>query len=585
MLARRVLAVSLFALLATQRPAAADYETALLPPVLVKGETPHTVPLAERMAQLHVPGVSMAYIHDGKIAWARTYGVTKIGGPAVTPETLFQAASISKPVAALAVLHLAQDGKLDLDRDVNSYLKSWKVPETEFTARKKVTLRELLSHTAGLTVHGFAGYERGTPLPNLTQMLDGEPPANSAPIRVEAEPGSRWRYSGGGYVVTRQLLEDVTGIPFPKLMQDLVLGPIGMTRSSYEQPLPAERRAEEAMAYDSDGKEIAGGPHIYPEMAPDGLWTTPSDLARYAIEVQKSLTGKANHVLSQPMTREMLKPGQNNWGLGPEIEPGGFFWHTGGNEGFRCELIASENGEGVVIMTNGDQGGDLMAEISRTLAHDHGWSAFEPAERETVQLDKAVMQRYAGYYRIGRYTIAEATLDQGALYLKVPGEAKARIYPASEREWFFTDINGGATFNPDAKGTETAMMVHFPHGDAPARRIDAARARQVQDELATKIKSQAQDPASEAALRRHVAELQAGEPDYSKMASGLAEVVRDQLPDLKGTMQSLGPLKSITFTGVDEDGGDLYKLTFEHGEIGWHILVDLRGKTESLGFI
>src|SRR5579859_2735029 len=208
MASRRILAVSLFALLAAQLPAAADYETALLPPILVKGEQPHTVPLAERMAALHVPGVSIAYIHDDQIAWTRAYGVTKIGGPAVTPDTLFQAASISKPVSALAVLRLAQEGKLDLDRDVNDYLKSWKLPENDFTRQKKVTLRELLSHTAGMSVHGFLGYERGTPVPSVTQILNGETPSNSPSIRVEAQPGSRWNYSGGGYVVALRLLED-----------------------------------------------------------------------------------------------------------------------------------------------------------------------------------------------------------------------------------------------------------------------------------------------------------------------------------------------------------------------------------------
>ncbi len=586
----RFLAISLFSLLAFQLHAAADYETALLPPVLVKGEPVRTIPLAERMAELHVPGVSIAYIHNGEIAWTRTYGVTKIGGPAVTPDTLFQAASISKPVTALAVLHLAQEGRLDLDRDVNTYLKSWKLPENDFTAQKKVTLREVLSHTGGLTVHGFLGYGRGTPIPTLTQMLNGEPPANSPPIRVAAAPGSVWKYSGGGYVVIRQLLEDVTNMSFLELMQDLVLGPIGMTHSSYEQPLRPEKLANAAMPYDSDGKEIAGGPHTYPEMAPDGLWTTPSDLARYAIEVQKSLTGNANHVLSESMTREMLKPGLGYWGLGPEVGkedvPDPLFLHNGGNEGFRCQLIAHRRGDGVVIMTNGDQGGELMEEISRTLAHDQGWPDFGPEEREAVQVDKKVMEHYASYYRMGRYSIVEVSLEHHDLFMTLPGEVKARIYPSSERDWFFTTADAGATFNPDAKGQEPALTLHLSDGDAPARRIDAAHAKQVQDELAAKIKNKTQDPTTEAALRQYIAELQAGgQPDYTQMSVGLANAVKDGLPDLREQMARLGQIKSVTFTGVDEFGGDLYKVVFEHGEVGYHLIVDLRGKTESLGIL
>ena len=299
--------------LAAQAPSTVEQrieriQNGLLPAVLVKGDPVTTTKLADRMAALHVPGVSIAVIHDGKIEWARGFGVTRVGGPPVTPETLFQAASISKPVAAMAVLRLVEAGKIGLDTDVNQYLKTWKMPENSFTAKTKVTVRELLTHTAGLTVHGFAGYAFGAPVPTLVEVLNGEKPANSAPIRVDTLPGTIWRYSGGGYVVAQELVQDVTGEPFPKVMHDTVLAPIGMTKSTYEQPLPKSRMDEVATPYRGDGQPVPGGPHVYPEMAPAGLWTTPSDLARYAIEVQKSLAGKANHVLSAAMVRQMLTP-------------------------------------------------------------------------------------------------------------------------------------------------------------------------------------------------------------------------------------------------------------------------------------
>ena len=337
------------------------------------------VKLADRMVALHVPGVSIAVIHEGKIEWARGFGVTRLGGPPVTPDTLFQAASISKPVAAMAVLRLVQSGKLDLDTDVNQYLKTWKIPDNSFTGKTKVTLRELLTHTAGLTVHGFAGYASDAALPTLIQVLNGEKPANSEPIVVDTEPGTIWRYSGGGYVVAQQLLQDVTGQPFPKLMQDTVLEPIGMTRSTYEQPLPANRLAEVAIPYRQDGKPVPGGQHVYPEMAPAGLWTTPSDLARYAIEVQKSLHGESNRVLSAAMVRQMLTPRLNHQGLGPGV--GGdaqhpYFTHGGANEGYRCNLVAYNDGDGVVIMTNGDNGGQLASEMLHSVAREYGWPDF-----------------------------------------------------------------------------------------------------------------------------------------------------------------------------------------------------------------
>jgi len=335
-----------------------------------------TPTLAARMEALHVPGAGVAVIHDGQIEWARGFGVMRVGGPPVTPDTLFQAASISKPVTAMAVLHLVEAGKLSLDADVNQYLKSWKVPSNSFTGKKAVTLRELLTHTAGMTVHGFPGYAEGAPVPALVQVLNGEKPANTPPIRVDTTPGTIWRYSGGGYVVVQQVVLDVTGQPFPKFMRDTVLGPLGMSRSTYEQPLPKERLGEAATPYRGDGQPVVGGPHTYPEMTAAGLWATPSDLARYAIEVQKSLAGTSNRVLSVAMVRQMLTPGLHNQGIGLGV--GGspqhrFFEHGGANEGYRCNLMAYNSGDGVVIMTNGDNGGEIAQEIQRRVAREYGW--------------------------------------------------------------------------------------------------------------------------------------------------------------------------------------------------------------------
>lgn len=248
------------------------------------------------MATWHVQGVSVAMSHGGKIEWALGFGVTSIGGAPVTPDTLFQAASISKPVAAVAVLSLVESGKINLDTDVNQYLKRWKVPDNAFTERTKVTMRESLALASGLTVHGFSGYASGEPVPTLLEVLNGEKSANGEVIRVDIKPGTLWRYSGGGYVVAQQLLRDLTGQPFPKLMHDTVLAPIGITHSTYEQPLPKSRMAEIALPYVGDGKPVESGPHTYPEMAPADLWTTPSDLARYALEVQRSLAGTSNWV-------------------------------------------------------------------------------------------------------------------------------------------------------------------------------------------------------------------------------------------------------------------------------------------------
>jgi len=235
------------------------------------------------------------------VEWAKGYGVTYVGGRAVTPETIFQAGSVSKPVAALAALRLVEQGRLSLDTDVNKYLESWKVPSNEFTQHAPVTLRGLLSHTAGVSVHGFNGYSAGDSVPTLHQVLDGIRPANSPPIRAIAVPGSAWSYSGGGYVVLQEMMMDVTGKSFPSLMQDLVLSPLAMNHSRFDQPLPTALRNNAASPHDADGKPVAGGAHTYPEMAAAGLWTTPTDLARYIIGVQHARRGVAGSVLSKAM--------------------------------------------------------------------------------------------------------------------------------------------------------------------------------------------------------------------------------------------------------------------------------------------
>jgi CubicO group peptidase (beta-lactamase class C family) len=210
--------------------------------------------IAAQMQQCHIYGLSLAIVQDGKITEAKGYGFTdKTGKTPVTPETLFQAGSVSKSVAAFGALHLVQEGKLSLDADVNTELRTWKVPESEFTKDKKVTLREILSHSAGLTVHGFPGYPVDAAVPTLVEVLDGTKPANTVPIRVDIAPGSLWRYSGGGYTVMQQMVIDATGKSFPGFMNDTVLKPLGMTSSTYEQPLPRAMAAMTAKGYFSDG--------------------------------------------------------------------------------------------------------------------------------------------------------------------------------------------------------------------------------------------------------------------------------------------------------------------------------------------
>jgi CubicO group peptidase (beta-lactamase class C family) len=338
--------------------------------------------LAQLMDQFHVPGLSVAVIDNFKIIWTQAYGVTAQGGNSpVTTQTLFQAGSISKPVAAAGALWLVEHGRLSLDEDVNTKLKSWKVPENEFTKTERVTLRRLMSHSAGLTVHGFPGYAVNEPVPTLVQVFNGEKPANTAPIRVDFVPGSQFRYSGGGVTIEQQLIMDVTGKRFPEFMRETVLNKAGMTNSTYEQPLPAARARLAATGTRADGKPIEGRFHVYPEMAAAGLWTTPTDLAKFAIEIALSASGKANHILSQKMAREMLTPqikieGGGAVGLGFFLDGDdpGRFGHSGADEGFQALLtMSSESGKGIAIMGNSDAFFHVAPYVHDAVAKTYAW--------------------------------------------------------------------------------------------------------------------------------------------------------------------------------------------------------------------
>jgi CubicO group peptidase (beta-lactamase class C family) len=274
----------------------------------------------------------------------------------------------------------------------------------EFTSATPVTLRRLLTHSAETTVSGFRGYAKGEELPTLVQVLDGERPANSAPVRVDIAVGSRWRYSGGGFSIVQLVVEEETRKPFAQAVRELVLEPFGMKRSTFLQPLPAGLRDDAATGYRRDGTAIDGRWHIYPEQAAAGLWTTPEDLARFAIELQRIAGGKSTKVMSDSLGREMLRRQFEDSGLGFGLAGEGSamrFSHGGSNEGFRCYLVGyREAASGVAIMTNSDNGSAVIQEIVRAVAREYGWPGFAPVERTLGTADPATYQDFAGRYEI-----------------------------------------------------------------------------------------------------------------------------------------------------------------------------------------
>jgi CubicO group peptidase (beta-lactamase class C family) len=422
-------------------------EDSLLPRVLIAGEPVPARSLTDRMALHRVPAVSVAVINGHRIEWAKAWGMADVAASrAATVNTLFQAASISKPVAATAALTLVEEGKLDLDVDVNGYLTSWKMPDTTVAQGERVTLRRLLTHTAGLTVHGFPGYARTDRIPTAVEVLDGK--GNTDPVRMALKPGLIWRYSGGGYTVMQVLLGDVTGTPFDVLLRKRVLEPAGMTLSTYETPLAEARWPGAATGYRPDGTPVEGSWHVYPEQAAAGLWTTPSDLARWGLDILAAHDGDTTRVLSPAMARQMLTPSLNGQGLGPGMDPARVrFGHGGANEGFRCVVMVFFDGRGAAIMTNSDRGSELAGEILGTLAAAYGWPDFAPVTRTVALLDPATYAALAGTYRVdGRDLEAVIALEGTRLYVSGTGIPKMELLPESDAVFFSRDDGTRFTF-------------------------------------------------------------------------------------------------------------------------------------------
>ncbi len=419
------------------------------------------------MKKRQIPGLSLAIIEGGKVVKLKGYGTTERDGKVpVTPATLFQAGSVSKPVAALGALHLVEKGKLALDEDVNAKLLTWKVPENAFMAGKKVTLRGLLSHTAGLTVHGFPGYPVDVKMPTVPQILNGEAPANTGPVRVDIAPGSTSRYSGGGYTVMQQLLVDVSGKPFPQYMQDSVLAPLGMNDSSYAQPQPAKRASMAASGHYLDRSPVKGRWHLYPEMAAAGLWTNAADLSRFAIAIQQSLAGKSNPVISAKLTRDMLTDQKGGVGLGLFLRGESQalqFAHGGRDAGFDTRFFGfAETGQGAVIMINANDNSRMLERIVNVISNEYRWPDARPVPgiaASDAKFDPAMAERVAGRYEVSNNNMLALVSDNGQLVSMSDGMPDEQFAPTGPLAFRSTTSARTLTFEVDDKGAVTGFVL------------------------------------------------------------------------------------------------------------------------------
>jgi CubicO group peptidase (beta-lactamase class C family) len=380
-----------------------EVESNITGPIIINNEKANTID--ERMAKYNIKGLSIAVIHNYKIAWAKGYGWADVEEKKpVTTQTLFEPGSISKTLNAVGILKLVQDKKLDLNTDINTYLTSWKFPYDSISKSKKITLTHILTHHGGLSVHGFPGHDIKGPIPTIYEVLDGKQPSFTPAVRSEFEPDLKFQYSGGGTSISQVILTDITKQAYEVWMFDNVLKPIGMLNSTYAQPPSKEKQILCASAYNRDGTAVQNKFHVYPEQAAAGLWMTPSDLANYIIDMQLAYKGNASKVLNADMVKLHLTPYRNSEAaMGTfiqNLDGAKYFEHSAGNDGFCGEFIGSlEDGNGVVIFLNTDNF-KIIPEIVNSVAKAYQWKNYyrEPQQKNSIVVADSLIKSYEGVY-------------------------------------------------------------------------------------------------------------------------------------------------------------------------------------------
>lgn len=450
-------------------PRAARVANGLLPISRLAGDATRWT-MAERCTHYQCPGLSVAVMEGGKIAWAAGFGVRELGGPSVDADTMFAAASLSKPVTAFLALQQVEAGRLSLDQPVNEVLQRWKLPENEFTRRAPVTLRWLLSHRAGTTVHGFGAFPSGEPLPTIVDVLEGRPPAKTPPVRVDKVPGGTARYSGGGTTIVQLLLEELSEMDFASLAQQRIFEPLEMTRSTFVQPLPQMFAANAASGYGEGGIVLPERQTCTPQLAAGGLYTTAKDYARFMLACREAWLGKAGALLAQPLAREMMQAQKPEiYGLGWQILYEGArlrFGHGGSNEGFQSESTCYlERGDGAVVLTNAISGITFYWEVFNAIADVHGWTDFmRPPKRERA-LTREEMDRYAGDYEIVSgpgFPLMRISVEDGILRSETPGMVGGKRHIRMDQNgMFFHDFGPYDTkpvYGADGRARELVVL-------------------------------------------------------------------------------------------------------------------------------
>lgn len=428
--------------------------------------------LNNRMKNYNINGLSIAVINNYKIDWAKGYGWADVlDQRKVTTETPFQVGSVSKSLNALGIMKLAQEHKLDINADINNYLTSWKFPYDKLTGGKIITTTNLLNHTAGLSIHGLPGYSNTELMPSIIQILNGSHPAKNKPVRSVFKPGEKFEYSGGGTTISQLIVSDITHDVYTTYMESNVFKALELSNSYYNPDTNFEKLASQATGYLENGSELKGKYYRYSEAA-GGLWSTPTDICKFIIEMQLSLQNRSNKILSQGATNLMLTPfNGTESALGVFIEKKGsatYFQHSGGSIGFRCKYYGSiTGGYGVVVMVNSSNGA-IIEEVINNIARIYNWNGFNPdfirnVKRETVTFPDSVLDNHIGAYRSGNEIIKIIKINNSLYYQGFQGGGNNmwEIYFTSNKDFFNRESRSEKSFYFDKKGNVKGFKKHM----------------------------------------------------------------------------------------------------------------------------
>jgi len=462
-------------------------ENNLIPYVPVQGFKGWNI--LDRMKDYKVPGLSIAVIKDYKIDWAKSYGLADTTKKIpVTTETMFSAGSIIKFLMAVTALKMVENGQIELEKPINNYLTSWKIAENDYTKKTPITLRMLLSHSAGTSQTSYFGFKPTQPLPTIVEILSGAKISETRPVVVNSEPNKEFRYSGGGSIIAQLALMDVSKKSFSNLTQEILFDKLGMKNSTFEQPVPSKYAKQSSWAY-SAASWFKGMPYVYPQQAAAGLYTTPTDLAKFFIEIQKSYLGKGK-LLSQATTIKMLTAQQNvsdggykeQIGIGPFLiqrtdnkDPKGvYFEFTGVNAGFLAYGMASvEGGNGVIIMLNsGDDQNGIGKEIRRAVAKVYNWTNFLPTEIKPINMSDKELDIFVGRYRMSTNEVLDLRKEKNYLVETINEGGDIYCFPVSKDTIIFTDFNIKGFFKRNENGDVIGLQNIYQEKPMPKMKDD-----------------------------------------------------------------------------------------------------------------